>query len=131
LLAQVENRLKNPRKIKGLSQVNFLAYSEVLTNYSLNFEFFIHFRTVRFKWKTVFTSAMNLDFPFNCIPKANRIQRYKTCRVVNFVYSYSAISIKVVHEQSAGKSRIYERERLLGIANKLMNVVLRTRTVIE
>jgi hypothetical protein len=33
--------------------------------------------------------------------------------------SYTAISIKVVHEQS-GKDE-YERERLLGIANKLMN----------
>jgi hypothetical protein len=32
---------------------------------------------------------------------------------------YTAISIKVVHEQS-GKVE-YERERLLGIANKLMN----------
>jgi transcriptional regulator NrdR family protein len=32
---------------------------------------------------------------------------------------YTAISIKVVHEQS-GKAE-YERERLLGIANKLMN----------
>jgi hypothetical protein len=31
----------------------------------------------------------------------------------------TAISIKVVHEQS-GKDE-YERERLLGIANKLMN----------
>jgi hypothetical protein len=34
-------------------------------------------------------------------------------------YSYTAISVKVVHEQS-GKVE-YERERLLGIANKLMN----------
>jgi hypothetical protein len=33
--------------------------------------------------------------------------------------AYTAISIKVVHEQS-GKVE-YERERLLGIANKLMN----------
>jgi hypothetical protein len=33
--------------------------------------------------------------------------------------SYTAISVKVVHEQS-GKVK-YERERLLGIANKLMN----------
>jgi hypothetical protein len=32
---------------------------------------------------------------------------------------YTAISIKVVHEQS-GKVE-YERERLLGIANKFMN----------
>jgi hypothetical protein len=32
---------------------------------------------------------------------------------------YTAISIKVVHKQS-GKVE-YERERLLGIANKLMN----------
>jgi hypothetical protein len=32
---------------------------------------------------------------------------------------YTAISIKVVHEES-GKVE-YERERLLGIANKLMN----------
>ena len=32
---------------------------------------------------------------------------------------YTAISIKVVHEQS-GKVE-YERERLLGIVNKLMN----------
>jgi hypothetical protein len=32
---------------------------------------------------------------------------------------YTAISIKVVHEQS-GKVE-YERERLMGIANKLMN----------
>jgi hypothetical protein len=32
---------------------------------------------------------------------------------------YTTISIKVVHEQS-GKVE-YERERLLGIANKLMN----------
>ena len=32
---------------------------------------------------------------------------------------YTAISIKVVHEKS-GKVE-YERERLLGIANKLMN----------
>ena len=37
--------------------------------------------------------------------------------LVNLVYT--AISIKVVHEQS-GKVE-YERERLLGIANKLMN----------
>jgi hypothetical protein len=36
----------------------------------------------------------------------------KNCR-------YTAISIKVVHEQS-GKVE-YERERLLGIVNKLMN----------
>jgi hypothetical protein len=35
------------------------------------------------------------------------------------VYIYTAISIKVVHEQ-CGKVE-YERERLLGIANKLMN----------
>jgi hypothetical protein len=35
------------------------------------------------------------------------------------IYVYTAISIKVVHEQS-GKVE-YERERLLGIANKLMN----------
>ena len=34
-------------------------------------------------------------------------------------YIYRAISIKVVHEQS-GKVE-YERERLLGIAKKLMN----------
>ena len=34
-------------------------------------------------------------------------------------YLYTAISIKVVHEQS-GKVE-YERERLLGIANKLMH----------
>jgi hypothetical protein len=33
--------------------------------------------------------------------------------------TYTAISIKVVHEQS-GKVE-YERERLLGIVNKLMN----------
>ena len=33
--------------------------------------------------------------------------------------TYTAISIKFVHEQS-GKVE-YERERLLGIANKLMN----------
>jgi hypothetical protein len=33
--------------------------------------------------------------------------------------AYTAISIKVVHEQS-GKVE-YERERLLGVANKLMN----------
>jgi hypothetical protein len=32
---------------------------------------------------------------------------------------YTAISIKVVHEQS--RKVEYERERLLGIANKLMN----------
>jgi hypothetical protein len=32
---------------------------------------------------------------------------------------HTAISIKVVHEQSAKVE--YERERLLGIANKLMN----------
>jgi hypothetical protein len=38
---------------------------------------------------------------------------------INLVRSYTAISIKVVHEQS-GKVA-YERERLLGIANKLMN----------
>jgi hypothetical protein len=37
----------------------------------------------------------------------------------NFLNKYTAISIKVVHEQS-GKVE-YERERLLGIANKLMN----------
>ena len=36
-----------------------------------------------------------------------------------YIYIYTAISIKVVHEQS-GKVE-YERERLLGIANKLMN----------
>jgi hypothetical protein len=35
------------------------------------------------------------------------------------IISYTAISIKVVHEQS-GKVD-YERERLLGIASKLMN----------
>jgi hypothetical protein len=35
------------------------------------------------------------------------------------MYIYTAISIKVVHEQS-GKVE-YEREMLLGIANKLMN----------
>ena len=34
---------------------------------------------------------------------------------------YTAISIKVVHEQS-GKVE-YERERLLGIAKKLMNLL--------
>jgi hypothetical protein len=34
-------------------------------------------------------------------------------------FGYTAISIKVVHERS-GKVE-YERERLLGIANKLMN----------
>jgi hypothetical protein len=34
---------------------------------------------------------------------------------------HTAISIKVVHEQS-GKIE-YERERLLGIANKLMNFI--------
>jgi hypothetical protein len=34
-------------------------------------------------------------------------------------YMYTAISIKVVHEQS-GKVE-YERERLLGIASELMN----------
>ena len=34
-------------------------------------------------------------------------------------YLYTAISIKVVHEQS-GKVE-YERDRLLGIVNKLMN----------
>ena len=37
----------------------------------------------------------------------------------HFYHAYTAISIKVVHEQS-GKVE-YERERLLGIANKLMN----------
>jgi hypothetical protein len=36
------------------------------------------------------------------------------------IYVYTAISIKVVHEQSMRKVE-YERERLLGIANKLMN----------
>jgi RNase P/RNase MRP subunit p29 len=35
------------------------------------------------------------------------------------LHAYTAISIKVVHEQS-GKVE-YERERLLGIAKKLMN----------
>jgi hypothetical protein len=35
------------------------------------------------------------------------------------IYVYTAISIKVVHEQS--RKVEYERERLLGIANKLMN----------
>jgi hypothetical protein len=35
------------------------------------------------------------------------------------ILGYTAISIKVVHEQS-GKVE-YERERLLGIADKLMN----------
>jgi hypothetical protein len=35
------------------------------------------------------------------------------------IFMYTAISIKVVNEQS-GKVE-YERERLLGIANKLMN----------
>ena len=38
---------------------------------------------------------------------------------VQYHYVYTAISIKVVHEQS-GKVE-YERERLLGIANKLVN----------
>jgi hypothetical protein len=38
----------------------------------------------------------------------------------NILY-YTAISIKVVHEQS-GKVE-YERERLLGIAKKLMNLL--------
>jgi hypothetical protein len=37
----------------------------------------------------------------------------------DFLTKYTAISIKVVHEQS-GKVE-YERERLLGIASKLMN----------
>jgi hypothetical protein len=40
-------------------------------------------------------------------------------RNTQFVPWYTAISIKVVHEQS-GKVE-YDRERLLGIANKLMN----------
>jgi hypothetical protein len=40
-------------------------------------------------------------------------------RLAIYIYLYTAISIKVVHEQS-GKVE-YERERLLGIANKLMN----------
>jgi hypothetical protein len=45
-----------------------------------------------------------------CMAKTNNKQGYKTS---------TAISIMVVHEQS-GKVE-YERERLLGIANKLMN----------
>ena len=35
------------------------------------------------------------------------------------IFLYTALSIKIVHEQ-IGKVE-YERERLLGIANKLMN----------
>ena len=38
---------------------------------------------------------------------------------ITAAFGYTAISIKVVHERS-GKVE-YERERLLGIANKLMN----------
>jgi hypothetical protein len=39
---------------------------------------------------------------------------------ISFFYDkYTAISIKVVHEQNEKVE--YERERLLGIANKLMN----------
>jgi hypothetical protein len=40
----------------------------------------------------------------------------KTCGTLNSVALFTAISIKVVHEQS-GKVE-YERERLLGIAMK-------------
>ena len=40
-------------------------------------------------------------------------------KYLSLIFLYTAISIKVVHEQS-GKVE-YERERLLGIANKLMN----------
>jgi hypothetical protein len=41
------------------------------------------------------------------------------CGIVVYELRYTAISIKVVHEQS-GKVE-YERERLLAIVNKLMN----------
>jgi hypothetical protein len=49
----------------------------------------------------------------------NCIFKYKYRISPNTIHVYTAISIKVVHEQS-GKVE-YERERLLGIANKLMN----------
>jgi hypothetical protein len=39
--------------------------------------------------------------------------------ILSDIFLYTAISIKVVHEQS-GKVE-FERKRLLGIANKLMN----------
>ena len=39
---------------------------------------------------------------------------------------YTAISIKVVHEQSVKVE--YEGERLLGIANKLMNLHMQRKT---
>ena len=44
---------------------------------------------------------------------------YIDCTLTQQSAVYTAISIKVVHEQS-GKVE-YERERLLGIANKLMH----------
>jgi hypothetical protein len=44
---------------------------------------------------------------------------YTLVLFVLYLEVYTAISIKVVHEQS-GKAE-YEREMLLGIANKLMN----------
>ena len=44
---------------------------------------------------------------------------YFAVRSLKYLFMYTAISIKVVPEQS-GKVE-YERERLLGIANKLMN----------
>jgi hypothetical protein len=40
-------------------------------------------------------------------------------KIISLSYLYTAISIKVVHEQR-GKVE-YERERLLGIVNKFMN----------
>jgi hypothetical protein len=54
---------------------------------------------------------------------ANKSNKWVSVRVhlipVRPSQSYTAISIKIVHEQS-GKVE-YERERLLGIVNKLMN----------
>jgi hypothetical protein len=50
-----------------------------------------------------------------CSPGGNHFGSLKQINIVK----YTAISIKVVHEQS-GKVE-YERERLLGIPKKLMN----------
>jgi hypothetical protein len=56
-----------------------------------------------------------LNGTFHLSPHENIL----TIALINIHYLYTAISIKVVREQS-GKVE-YERERLLGIANKLMN----------
>jgi hypothetical protein len=51
--------------------------------------------------------------------KHDEILMLNTSSYIHCIFVYTAISIKIVHKQS-GKVE-YERERLLGIANKLMN----------